>query len=52
MNIKFVPDWMWTCTSYGQAGTVRNLTFQTFADYMTRLVSYYNKGSMTTETDR
>src|SRR3954447_10996659 len=50
MNIKFAPDWMWTCTSFGQTGTVRDSTFQTYADYMARLVSYYNRGSMTTET--
>jgi hypothetical protein len=50
MNIKFAPDWMWTCTSFGGVGTVKDLTFNTFATYMARLVSYYNKGSMTTET--
>jgi hypothetical protein len=50
MNIKFAPDWMWTCSSFGQQGSVRDQTFQTYADYMARLVSYYNKGSMTTET--
>jgi hypothetical protein len=50
VNIKFAPDWMWTCSSFGQQGTVRDQTFQTYADYMARLVSYYNKGSMTTET--
>jgi hypothetical protein len=49
MNIKFAPDWMWTCSSFGQPGTVRDQTFQTYAQYMARLVSYYNKGSMTTE---
>lgn len=50
MNIKFAPDWMWTCTTPQAAGDVRDKTFKTFADYMARLVSYYNKGSMTTET--
>src|SRR4051812_23912011 len=50
MNIKFAPDWMWTCSSFGQVGSVRDQTFQTFAAYMARLVSYYNVGSMTTET--
>lgn len=59
MNIKFAPDWMWTCypNSIGVSpnqtqgtGTVKDLTFQTFAQYMARLVSYYNKGSMITET--
>src|SRR3954454_6126212 len=46
MNIKFAPDWMWTCSSFGQVGSVRDQTFQTFAAYMARLVSYYNLGSM------
>lgn len=57
LNIKFAPDWMWTCypNSIGVSGsqgvgTVADQTFQTFAQYMARLVSYYNAGSMTTET--
>lgn len=59
VNIKFAPDYMWTCypnsagvDSNGSqgVGTVKDLTFNTFAQYMARLVSYYNKGSMTTET--
>ena len=57
MNIKFAPDWMWSCypNSIGVsgkqgAGSVTDLTFGTFAQYMARLVSYYNKGSMTTES--
>jgi hypothetical protein len=57
MNIKFAPDWMWTCypNSIGISGTqgtgtVADLTFAPFATYMARLVSYYNKGSMTTES--
>jgi hypothetical protein len=52
MNIKFAPDWQWTCTSpqTGQTGSVRDTTFQQYAQYMARLVSYYNKGSVTTET--
>ena len=49
MNIKFAPDWMWTCTAYQGAGEVRDQSFQTYAKYMARLVSYYNKGSMTTD---
>jgi hypothetical protein len=56
MNIKFAPDWMWTCypNSVGVngkqgTGTVRDLTFKTYAQYMARLVSYYNKGSLTEE---
>ena len=50
MNIKFAPDWMWTCSTFGQPGHVADLTFQTYAAYMARLVSYYNRGYMTTET--
>jgi hypothetical protein len=56
LNIKFAPDWMWTCypNSVGingaqGVGTVKDLTFQTFAQYMARLASYYNKGSLTEE---
>lgn len=57
MNIKFAPDFMWTCypNSIGVGGTqgtgsVADLTFKTFAQYMARIVSYYNKGTMTTES--
>lgn len=50
MNIKFAPDWQWTCTKLYTAGTVRDQSFATYGDYMARLVSYYNKGSMTTES--
>jgi hypothetical protein len=52
MNIKFAPDWQWTCLTpqTGQAGTVADQTFQAYAQYMARIVSYYNKGTMTTET--
>lgn len=56
MNVKFAPDWMWACypNSIGVNGTqgvgaVKDLTFNTFAQYMARLVDYYNKGTMTTE---
>jgi len=49
LNVRYAPDWMWTCKSYGGVGTLKDLTFHTFAQYMARLVSYYNKGSMTTE---
>jgi Glycosyl hydrolases family 39 len=59
MNIKFAPDWMWTCypnsigvsaNSTQGTGAVKDLTFQTYAAYMARVVSYYNTGSMTTES--
>jgi hypothetical protein len=50
LNVKFAPNWMWTCTKLGGSGRVADPTFQTFAEYMARLVSYYNHGSLTTET--
>ncbi len=50
MNVKFAPDWMWTCTRAQAPGDIADKTFKTFAAYMARLVSYYNKGSMTTES--
>ena len=56
MNFKFAPDWMWTCypDSIGVngsqgVGSVADQSFRTFAQYMARIVSYYNKGTMTTE---
>ena len=54
LNVRYAPNWMWTCSAYWSdtnqgIGTLRDLTFQQFATYMARLVSYYNKGSMTTE---
>jgi Glycosyl hydrolases family 39 len=52
MNIKFAPDWMWSCAKPQRQhrGEITDKTFQTFATYMARLVSYYNKGSMTTDS--
>lgn len=54
LNVRYAPNWMWTCSAYWSdgnqgVGTLRDITFQEFAAYMARLVSYYNKGSMTTE---
>jgi hypothetical protein len=48
LNIFHAPEWMWDCT----ARTIRDLTFVEFADYMARLVSYYNKGSFVAEDGR
>ena len=50
MNVRYAPEWMWTCTTFHGIGDIKDLTFTTFADYMARLVSYYNTGSMTTES--
>ncbi len=52
MNIKFAPDWMWTCHRFGAGGEVADRSFATFAEYMARLVAYYNRGSLTTESGR
>lgn len=54
LNVRYAPNWMWTCTKNfaGDSSGVGGLadpTYNTFADYMARLVSYYNKGSMLTE---
>jgi hypothetical protein len=48
LNIFHAPEWMWDCT----ARTIRDLTFGEFADYMARLVAYYNKGSFVAEDGR
>src|SRR3954454_5460377 len=50
INVKFAPDWMWTCSKGDRKGRVADPTFAPFADYMARLVSYYNLGRLTTET--
>jgi hypothetical protein len=51
LNVRYAPNWMWTCTKpfTGQTGFLADTTYQTFGDYMARLVSYYNTGSMRTE---
>lgn len=48
LNVRYAPRSMWTCTKYytGQAGALKDATFVAFAQYLARLVSYYNKGSM------
>ncbi len=48
LNIFQAPEWMWDCTTR----TIRDLTFSEFADYMARLVAYYNKGSFVAEDGR
>jgi hypothetical protein len=50
LNVRYAPDWMWTCSRPGEVGTLRDQTFAEFAAYMARLVSYYSRGSMTTES--
>ncbi|GAC1357332.1 MAG: hypothetical protein NVSMB31_17840 [Vulcanimicrobiaceae bacterium] len=50
LNVRYAPRSLWTnCAPFfaGNAGTLRDTTFNEFADYMARLVSYYNTGSMT-----
>jgi hypothetical protein len=51
LNIKFAPDWQWTCSNpdTGQAGQVRDQSYREFAQYMARIVAYYNTGAMTDE---
>lgn len=54
LNVRYAPNWMWTCTKHfdgGSAGVgaLADQTYGQFADYMARLVSYYNRGSMVTE---
>jgi hypothetical protein len=48
LNLVHAPDWMWDCS----ARTIRDLTFNEFADYMARLVAYYNNGSFVAEDGR
>ena len=45
LTIAYAPQWMWSCP----AGAIRDPTFGEFADYMARLVSYYNRGSFVAE---
>jgi hypothetical protein len=46
LNIFQAPEWMWDCTTQ----TISDPTFGQFADYMARLVAYYNTGSFMAET--
>ena len=48
LNIAYAPEWMWNCPG----GTIRDPSFGEFADYMARLVGYYNKGSFVAEDGR
>jgi hypothetical protein len=48
LNILQAPAWMWSCPS----GTIVDPTFGEFADYMARLVAYYNRGSFVAEDGR
>ncbi len=53
LNVRYAPNWMWTCSKpfTGQSGFLADTSYQTFGDYMARLVSYYNAGSMHTENN-
>jgi len=48
LNIFQAPEWMWNCTTR----TIGDPTFGEFADYMARLVAYYNAGSFIAEDGR
>jgi len=48
LTIAYAPEWMWSCPR----GTVRDPSFGEFADYMGRLVGYYNGGSFVAEDGR
>lgn len=48
LNIFHAPEWMWDCST----GSLRDQTFGEFADYMARLVAYYNTGSFIAEDGR
>src|SRR5262245_51654997 len=40
MNIRFALQWMWTCSSFGGSGDLKDKTYAQFAGYIARLVSY------------
>ena len=48
LTVAYAPDWMWDCAK----GTLRDRTFGEFADYMARLVGYFNRGAFLTEDGR
>jgi hypothetical protein len=55
VNIRYAPNWMWTCSTAfdrGRAGvgSLRDPTFDEFADYMARVVGWYNTGGFTDES--
>src|SRR5438128_4117923 len=45
LAVAYAPEWMWNCAS----GGIRDPTFGEFADYMARLVGYFNRGSFVAE---
>ena len=54
INVRYPPTWMWTCRAPfsdggGGVGTLRDPTFNEFADYVARLVGWYNAGGFTDE---
>ena len=48
LTVAYAPLWMWDCGGR----TVRDPTFAEFGEYMARLVSYYNTGSVVAEDGR
>jgi hypothetical protein len=54
VNIRYAPNWMWTCSSAFDrgpegVGSLRDPSFNQFADYMARVVGWYNRGGFTDE---
>lgn len=54
INVRYPPTWMWTCRAPfsdggGGVGTLRDPTFNEFADYVARLVGWYNAGGFVDE---
>src|SRR5579859_5636987 len=49
LNVKFPPPCMWSCQKWQAPGTILDSSYSQFGDYLARMVSYYNKGKMTTE---
>jgi hypothetical protein len=54
VNIRYAPNWMWTCSRVFDrgregVGSLRDPSYNEFAEYMARVVGWYNKGGFTDE---
>ena len=54
VNIRYAPNWMWTCSdafNRGRdgVGSLRDPSFDEFAEYMARVVGWYNQGGFIDE---
>lgn len=48
LNVRYAPQWMWTCAIFQSPGQLNATAFDDFGAYLASLVAYFNLGATTT----